>query len=85
MRRADFAFAAAMMASFLLAQTSTASDITFSARNDIDVNLPRVPVAGQIATDQIIGYPNESALRTWLKAQLKAATAGLFVFDDDFE
>ena len=49
-----------------------------------DVSLPRIPDGGVITPSQIINYPADTSLRTWLKGQLSNVTGGKFVFNDGY-
>ncbi len=51
---------------------------------NIDAQLPKLLIGGIIKASQIIDYSADSVVRTWLKNQFNAATAGRFTFDDDF-
>jgi len=51
---------------------------------NLDVELAKVLVGGQIKANQIINYPADAALQRWLKDQMNAISAGRFVFDDDY-
>jgi hypothetical protein len=43
-------------------------------------------IGGQIKSSQMVDYPDEQSLRTWLKeTKLNAANAGRFRFDDDYD
>jgi len=49
---------------------------------EVDQPFPLALIGGSIVAANIINYPTDASLRTWLKAQLRAV--GKFVFDDDF-
>lgn len=51
---------------------------------DADINFPMIPVAGTLDTAQIIDYPSDSALKTWLKQQLSTLAGGKWIFSDEF-
>ena len=55
--------------------------VTDADGNDIDVPLPNLLIAGVIDASQIINYPSDSSLKTWLKTTQLSAV-GLFCFDD---
>ena len=50
---------------------------------NLNVELARGIVGGQIDASQIINYPSDSSLKAWVKAQLRENGVG-FTFDDDF-
>lgn len=62
------------------------SGIKVTDKDSVNIDVPygRLLVGGMIDASQIIDYPTESSTKTWLKAQLNAATGGRFVFDDDY-
>ena len=49
--------------------------------NDIDVPVQAI-VGGMVDSSQIVNWPSDTSLQTWLKGQLN--TNGRFVFDDAF-
>jgi hypothetical protein len=49
-----------------------------------DVEFPQVPVAGVIDASQLINWPSDSSLQTWVKQGLNGAGGGQFVFDDGY-
>lgn len=48
-----------------------------------DTGMPSLCIAGPVDASQIINYPSDASLITWLKAQMRA-TGGSWIFDDDF-
>ncbi len=50
-----------------------------------DVDFPRIPVSGIIETDQIIDWPSDTTLKTYIRDSLSSAAGGKFVFSDQFE
>jgi hypothetical protein len=55
---------------------------TNSADATSTVEWPLVPYREFVDVNQIVNYPSDSSLKTWVKTQLKAA--GAFTFSDDF-
>jgi len=51
---------------------------------DIDVEMPRLLIAGTIHAINIVEYPIESSTRQWLKDRFNISIQGRFIFDDDF-
>ncbi|MGD0899827.1 MAG: hypothetical protein ABR915_18495 [Thermoguttaceae bacterium] len=50
--------------------------------NGLNIQFPRIPIAGGVVNaPNIVNYPSDSALKTWVKSALK--TVGPFTFDDD--
>lgn len=63
--------------------------LTDADGNAIDGNGGRILIGGPIVASQIINYPADASLKTWLKSKLNgdAGTVALnapFVFDDEF-
>jgi hypothetical protein len=50
--------------------------------NGLSIQFPRVPIAGEINTPNIVNCPSDTALLAWVKAALVAT--GLFQFSDNF-
>lgn len=42
------------------------------------------PIAGVVTVGQVINYPSDTSLITWLKGQYAANTGGVFVFSSNF-
>lgn len=59
--------------------------VTDRDRNDIDVPFPLPLLAGQIDSSQIIFWPSDTSLRTFIVAGLNTAGRGDFLFDHFFE
>lgn len=51
---------------------------------DADIEWPRVPVAGTLDVDQIIDWPSDSSLKTWVREKLSTLAGGKFIFSDQF-
>lgn len=68
----------------ILTQPDTGIKVTDVDALDIDVPFAKALIGGIIDAEQIINYPTESSLRTWLKNLINNAVGGRFVFDDDF-
>jgi hypothetical protein len=56
--------------------------VTDEDDDDIDVQFARLAIAAQIDASQIINYPSDSSLISWIKTKLN--TYGNFIFDDDY-
>lgn len=53
--------------------------------NVITVQYPQIPISGVVMSNQLLPYwPSDLALQTHIISQLKAATAGVYVFDHEF-
>lgn len=52
--------------------------------DDADVNFPHVPVAGTLDVAQIIDWPSDSSLKTWVREKLSTLAGGKFIFSDQF-
>lgn len=52
--------------------------------DDSDAELPRLPISGVVDASQLIDYPADASLKTWLKTYLSTAMGGKFVFDDSY-
>lgn len=50
----------------------------------ITVQFPQVPVSGIIVSANIINWPSDTSIQAYIRNALRAATAGLFVFDDGY-
>lgn len=59
--------------------------VTDRDRNDIDVDFPLPLLAGQIDSSQIIFWPSDTSLRTFIVAGLNTAGRGDFLFDHFFD
>ncbi|MBA4187583.1 MAG: hypothetical protein C0467_06145 [Planctomycetaceae bacterium] len=59
--------------------TPSGSGIQMAAANAADVDFPQIPYSGLFDSDQIIDWPTDAGLQTWLMNQLN--TAGRFEFD----
>ena len=56
--------------------------VTDGNGNNLAIQFPRIPIHGGVVyTANIVNYPSDSSLKTWVKAALKAV--GPFAFDDD--
>jgi hypothetical protein len=51
---------------------------------DADIPFPLIPIAGELDTTNIIDYPSDASLKTWLRQQLASAVGGKFTFSDVF-
>lgn len=49
-----------------------------------DVPFPMIPVAGTLDTAQIIDYPADASLKTWLRESLSTLAGGKWIFSDKF-
>lgn len=49
-----------------------------------DVPFPRIPVSGIVDVGQLINWPSDTTLRTWIRSSLSTAAGGKFVFNDQF-
>jgi len=54
--------------------------------NNLDVQGSKILVGGFVDAEQIVGYPSDASLKTWVKGQLNAPSTGpgTFQFDDNF-
>lgn len=52
--------------------------------DDTDAEMPFFPVGGVVDSSQLIDYPADASLKTWLKQQLSTALGGKFAFDDTY-
>lgn len=59
--------------------------VTDRDRSDIDVEYPIPLIGGQIDSSQIIFWPSDTSLRTFIVAGLNTAGRGNFLFDHFFE
>jgi hypothetical protein len=50
-----------------------------------DVDFPRIPVSGIVEVDQVIDWPSDTTLRTFIRESLSSLAGGKFVFSDQFE
>lgn len=50
-----------------------------------DVNFPRIPVSGVIETDNVIDYPSDTTLKTFVRESASTLAGGKFVFSDQYE
>jgi len=50
--------------------------------NNIVVPYPRLPVAGEVDAYQLVNWPADTSLQTWLMNQLSTASGGKFVWGD---
>lgn len=48
------------------------------------VDFPRFPVTGIVDSSQLIDWPSDTSLQTWLVGKLNAAFGGQFVFDHKY-
>ena len=56
--------------------------VTDGNGNNLAIQFPRIPIGGGVVyTANIVNYPSDSALKSWIKTALKAV--GPFLFDDD--
>lgn len=49
-----------------------------------DIDFAMIPVAGTLDTTQIIDYPSDASLKTWLKNSLSTLAGGKWIFSDVF-
>lgn len=49
-----------------------------------DVDFPMIPVAGTLDVGQIIDYPSDASLKTWLRQSLSTLSGGKWIFSDQF-
>lgn len=52
--------------------------------DDSDLEFPMVPVAGTIDVDQIINWPSDTTLKTWIRTSLSTVSGGKWIFSDQF-
>ena len=57
--------------------------VTDQDSTSLDVPLPKLLVGGAVTADQIINYPTDTSLQTYIKAALRATGMG-WLFNDDF-
>lgn len=50
-----------------------------------DVNFSRIPVSGIVEVDNIIDWPSDTTLKTFVRESLSSLAGGKFVFSDQFE
>jgi hypothetical protein len=50
-----------------------------------DVSFPRIPVSGIVEVDNIIDWPSDTTLKTFIRESLSSLAGGKFVFSDQFE
>ncbi len=50
-----------------------------------DVSFPRIPVSGVVDVDNIIDWPSDTTLKTFVRESLSTLSGGKFVFSDQFE
>lgn len=55
--------------------------VTDQDGNSVDVSFPRMPITGVIDSSQIINWPSDTSLRSWIVASLNGAAGGQYVFD----
>jgi hypothetical protein len=48
------------------------------------VQFPQVPIEGVIIAANLLSYPTDPSMITWLKARLCSIGGGSFEFDDQF-
>jgi len=48
------------------------------------VDFPKVPTAGQIDASQLINWPSDTSLQTWIIGQINGDGGGFFVFDNRY-
>jgi len=49
-----------------------------------DIEFPMIPISGIAETGQIIDYPSDASLKTWLRQSLSTLAGGKWVFSDIF-
>lgn len=49
-----------------------------------DINFPFIPVSGTVQVDNLLNYPSDTTLKTWVKESLSSLQGGKFVFSDKF-
>lgn len=50
-----------------------------------DVDFPRIPVAGIVEVDNVIDWPSDTTLKTYVRESMSTLAGGKFVFSDQFE
>lgn len=50
-----------------------------------DVSFPRIPVSGIVEVDNVINWPSDTTLKTFVRESLSTLAGGKFVFSDQFE
>jgi len=63
---------------------STGIKVTDEDGVSADTALPLVPVTGAVQSSQIVNWPSDTGLRSWLVAQLNSTPGAKFVFDHLF-
>jgi len=56
--------------------------VTDTIGNNLVVPFSRLPIAGEVDAAQLINWPSDASLRTWLLGQLSTASGGKFIFGD---
>lgn len=51
---------------------------------NLTVPFPQFPIAGTIISSQIINWPTDTSIQAWIRTNLSTASAGKFVFDDQY-
>jgi len=51
---------------------------------DADIPFPLIPVAGCLDVAQVINWPSDTTLKTWVRESLSTLSGGKFVFSDQF-
>lgn len=52
--------------------------------NSADIEFPMIPVSGVVDVANLIPWPTDTSLRTWIRTNLSTASGGKFVFSDQF-
>ncbi len=52
--------------------------------NLADVEFPMIPISGVVDVGNLIPWPTDTSLRTWIRTNLSTASGGKFVFSDQF-
>lgn len=50
----------------------------------VDVEFAQMPIAGVIDSSQIINWPTDTSIQAWIRSSLSNASAGKFIFDDQY-
>lgn len=58
--------------------------LVIDAITPADISFPRIPISGVITPSQILNWPTDTSLRTWVKGQLRSNSTGVFVFNDGY-
>jgi hypothetical protein len=51
---------------------------------NLNVPFPNLPIAGVVTPTQLINWPTDTGLQTWIENNISDATGGKFVFDSTY-